>query len=191
MIKSRLLGAVYAVLLTAIPFSTVHAITVQVEFSGDFTDNTGDFATPGVISPVGLISGLFRYEATAIDAAPSSSAVDYVDLEIFGFAYTTDNFITDYLAGLMEFCAGEPLQGACGIGPRLDRFAIKWDWDGGTPRLLDMKYSVASINDYWILDLDTADYSLSITAVPVPAAVWLFGSGLLGLAGIARRKQTA
>jgi hypothetical protein len=29
------------------------------------------------------------------------------------------------------------------------------------------------------------------TAVPVPAAVWLFGSGLLGLVGIARRKKTA
>jgi len=28
----------------------------------------------------------------------------------------------------------------------------------------------------------------SISAVPVPAAVWLFGSGLIGLAGIARRK---
>jgi hypothetical protein len=27
--------------------------------------------------------------------------------------------------------------------------------------------------------------------VPVPAAVWLFGSGLLGLAGIARRKKAA
>jgi len=27
--------------------------------------------------------------------------------------------------------------------------------------------------------------------VPVPAAVWLFGSGLLGLIGIARRKKTA
>ena len=25
--------------------------------------------------------------------------------------------------------------------------------------------------------------------VPVPAAVWLFGSGLLGLVGIARRKK--
>ncbi|MEN8108052.1 MAG: VPLPA-CTERM sorting domain-containing protein, partial [Pseudomonadota bacterium] len=24
--------------------------------------------------------------------------------------------------------------------------------------------------------------------VPVPAAVWLFGSGLIGLAGVARRK---
>ena len=29
----------------------------------------------------------------------------------------------------------------------------------------------------------------TISAVPVPAAVWLFGSGLLGLAGMARRKK--
>lgn len=37
------------------------------------------------------------------------------------------------------------------------------------------------------------DYTLTYTvaAVPVPAAVWLFGSGLLGLVGIARRKKTA
>lgn len=30
-----------------------------------------------------------------------------------------------------------------------------------------------------------------INPVPVPAAVWLFGSGLVGLAGIARRKKQA
>jgi len=30
-----------------------------------------------------------------------------------------------------------------------------------------------------------------VTAVPVPAAVWLFGSGLLGLIGISRRKKYA
>ncbi len=29
------------------------------------------------------------------------------------------------------------------------------------------------------------------SAVPVPAAVWLFGSGLLGLVGVARRKKAA
>jgi len=28
------------------------------------------------------------------------------------------------------------------------------------------------------------------TVIPVPAAVWLFGSGLLGLVGVARRKRT-
>jgi hypothetical protein len=31
--------------------------------------------------------------------------------------------------------------------------------------------------------------TVAAAAVPVPAAVWLFGSGLLGLAGVARRKK--
>jgi hypothetical protein len=31
---------------------------------------------------------------------------------------------------------------------------------------------------------------LAVTTVPVPAAVWLFGSGLLGLIAVARRKTT-
>jgi len=35
-----------------------------------------------------------------------------------------------------------------------------------------------------------AVYGGDVAAVPVPAAVWLFGSGLLGLIGIARRKKT-
>ena len=33
-------------------------------------------------------------------------------------------------------------------------------------------------------------FSISIPQVPVPAAVWLFGSGLIGLIGIARRKKS-
>lgn len=31
-------------------------------------------------------------------------------------------------------------------------------------------------------------YQLTVTAVPLPAAAWLFGSGLLGLAGLRRKK---
>jgi len=31
--------------------------------------------------------------------------------------------------------------------------------------------------------------NFKLTAVPVPAAVWLFGSGLIGLVGLARRKK--
>ena len=31
--------------------------------------------------------------------------------------------------------------------------------------------------------------SLTVGAVPIPSAVWLFGSGLIGLVGVARRKQ--
>ncbi len=34
----------------------------------------------------------------------------------------------------------------------------------------------------------TTSGSITVTAVPLPGAVWLFGSGLLGLMGMARRK---
>jgi hypothetical protein len=34
-------------------------------------------------------------------------------------------------------------------------------------------------------------YGIEISQVPLPAAVWLFGSGLLGMIGIARRKKAA
>jgi len=33
--------------------------------------------------------------------------------------------------------------------------------------------------------------TVNVSAVPVPAAVWLFGSGLIGLVGIARRRNPA
>lgn len=47
----------------------------------------------------------------------------------------------------------------------------------------------AVTTDY-ILFAEWQATELPIAAVPVPAAAWLFGSGLLGLAGIARRKTT-
>ena len=42
------------------------------------------------------------------------------------------------------------------------------------------------------LDLSTLTYDglAYVSSVPVPAAVWLFGSGLIGLLGVARRKQS-
>ena len=38
---------------------------------------------------------------------------------------------------------------------------------------------------------ELGQYGIEISQVPVPAAVWLFGSGLIGLVGIARRKKAA
>ena len=58
-------------------------------------------------------------------------------------------------------------------------------------------------NSAWVFDMSNGNqvaidkdftfyawavHSGDVSAVPVPAAVWLFGSGLLGLAGFARRK---
>lgn len=43
-------------------------------------------------------------------------------------------------------------------------------------------------NASWTFSAESASsYSMSITEVPIPAAAWLFGSALVGLAGIRRK----
>ena len=56
--------------------------------------------------------------------------------------------------------------------------------------------SVGNVGSAWVA-FDgtpyTEVYNIAVTpsAIPVPAAVWLFGSGLLGLVGVARRRKSA
>ena len=45
--------------------------------------------------------------------------------------------------------------------------------------------SLLAIGEYPHLD------NVSVNAVPIPAAFWLFGTGLIGLVGVARRKVTS
>jgi hypothetical protein len=63
----------------------------------------------------------------------------------------------------------------------------------GTPDWNDGYWTVGTSTAYyedWITSyVPTAMFGIS--AVPIPASVWLFGSGLLGLVGIARRKKAA
>lgn len=51
-------------------------------------------------------------------------------------------------------------------------------WNGSSGTYIDLS-----------MDTDRLVLNGDISAVPIPAAVWLFGSGLLALFGIARRKQ--
>ena len=41
----------------------------------------------------------------------------------------------------------------------------------------------------WRLPSSDINGDVGASVVPVPAAVWLFGSGLIGLLGVARRKR--
>jgi hypothetical protein len=51
--------------------------------------------------------------------------------------------------------------------------------------------SFLSFDDFDSMYGEWTNLNLTVvpTVVPVPAAVWLFGSGLLGLVGIARSKK--
>ncbi len=66
-----------------------------------------------------------------------------------------------------------------------------FDFDGQTPISLSDWCQPASHCDmgtYWRVNLDGVS-SASPAPVPVPAAVWLLGSGLLGLLGFSKRKN--
>ena len=60
-------------------------------------------------------------------------------------------------------------------------YDINGDYIGGTP--------FDGIRGYINIGSGNSLTVTSIEAVPVPAAVWLFGSGLIGLIGVARRKK--
>ena len=63
--------------------------------------------------------------------------------------------------------------------------------------LYDLAYSATAgdFDSYFTNIISNAEFTgvwdttVTISSVPVPAAVWLFGSGLLGLIGFARRKS--
>jgi len=54
--------------------------------------------------------------------------------------------------------------------------------------LIDVKFAGGSTGgpDKWA---DITSFNVNVTPIPIPAAVWLFGSGLLGLVGVARRRR--
>lgn len=62
------------------------------------------------------------------------------------------------------------------------------DVDGGVDILLNAPCGAAAgcVSDYFI---DNISVTADVAAVPVPAAAWLFGSSLLGLVGMAKRKK--
>ena len=45
--------------------------------------------------------------------------------------------------------------------------------------------------DDWASEIAFDDVQLSVSAVPVPAAAWLFGTALIGLVGFGKRRKTA
>jgi len=75
--------------------------------------------------------------------------------------------------------------------------AMGWDFSlvAGETALIELVLSeMAPASGFFLSHSDPASnatiyLSSSLTAIPVPAAAWLFGSGLLGLAGIAGRMR--
>lgn len=64
-------------------------------------------------------------------------------------------------------------------------------WDITDTGIVSTRYGRIAIDSPWFPgSFMTFNVDLSPNPVPIPSAVWLFGSGLLGLIGVARRKKS-
>ena len=102
----------------------------------------------------------------------------------------------DFTVGTQSFT--EAMDTAGGLGPTLFFFdgelsEIKYDTKFGTLGIFFSSIDFFEGNDdagnamggNW----DLMSYTVSPVVVPVPAAIWLFGSGLLALSGISRKQN--
>jgi len=76
---------------------------------------------------------------------------------------------------------GEVIYSSTNIIPNQEATLYQFNWQS-----ID-EVIVTTSGGTGIFVMDDLEYSLS--AVPVPPAIWLFGSGLIGLIGLARRKR--
>jgi hypothetical protein len=199
--KSRLLGAVCACVLTVIT-SVSQAISLQNGDVLSFTTAAGSgasgtvgegagllFDSTGLDALNGLILGSSQPGIPDIDQTWTStvagvsgnhrttSSVDVLSastLDFSGWVMTLVGGGTDFAFGATQGIADYTFNGT--------NFTINYHWD-----------AVSDNGGVGLGDANVTVYDLTlagtVSSVPVPAAIWLFGSGLLGLIGIARRRK--
>ena len=149
------------------------------------------------------------YDQTVIDIV-SVSAIDafwswsddvvsgpgFVDLNIqsfnTGFSPVTNNLITFEFAGVANGMTDITISQAEAGMPNDGLWAYYNPWTYNDASYTPYYYCVDACTAPAVANTGTIALSTmtsTITVVPVPAAVWLFMSGLLGLVAVQRRKQ--
>ena len=127
-------------------------------------------------------TGLFNAIDYGLQAGDVLSGTDlYHDNDASGTFTAGDTYLTD--VGSVATPYSDTLQ------------LLPADMQGATP-MAGTEASIGFIDGPFpgiqgMLDIGSGNslHVTSVSAVPVPTAVWLFGSGLLGLIGVARRKS--
>ena len=216
--RSLLSGAICACAITAFTMPAA-AVTIDYSNTSgssinlDPTDNCGGSGTVGCFSFSsgnnivitsgtasgfsGGISGLFGVGAITTSGLQETANVNGTgSLSIFdgGQILTADLSWVDIAsfatAGVLNTLGTANLSNIVYGGSNGDLVAL-FNAGTGTQTATFQFTSPTSLTDLFTTSttVTSTSFSGSIASIPIPATVWLFGSGLLGLVGMARRKK--
>ena len=149
-------------------FATPHSVILWDSSGVQLASVTVQAGTASPIGPgsIGGSASVFRYENLA---SPISL--------VAGESYFISAF---FAANSFDRAPADPFQGALVFDSRINSTGLRFGITGShvfpTGTSTGFLFSAAS-------------FLIAPSPVPVPAAVWLFGSALIGLMGVARRKR--
>ncbi|BCO30048.1 hypothetical protein TspCOW1_01510 [Thiohalobacter sp. COW1] len=135
-----------------------------------------------------MLSNFSVTDQTAVGPAVDSNIPAYITgANTDWFNAAPDNYVTDIPDGDRSHFGetnvyGNGLVNGVSLGDSYDFLYSQVGFFAGTKN--------GQLGSWNLATNGTLSYD-AVSAVPVPAAVWLFGSGLIGLVGIARRRKQA
>jgi hypothetical protein len=194
--KSRLLGALCAILFTLISASTEASIvgqSVTMSYDSAITSSSNNIADTQT-SVIG--TGVEFIARSPLAPNLDLFEVDFADstLTITALHTLTDSTFMEFNWDfLINAPSGLVFTEASIISNTL--FSIP-PFTFAVDPTLTVNSQLLSVNQFMSCGVGTCtvtdggSLNIAFTVVPVPAAVWLFASGLLGLVGMARRKRS-
>lgn len=180
------------------------------EYTFDFNHASSDMKLTWNGSMIHIFGTAFGGEDNGAGYAPSTTAVWTIDFTYNAGVSTSANggvddvvvnahhqnfgtlsgalgdfALRDHTDGVLSFTFGDE----DGSGHREFNGISGWGWLDYCNT--DVHECAQDGTDWVPTHITASDWLFTATPVPVPAAVWLFGSGLIGLACIARRRKAA
>jgi hypothetical protein len=181
-----------------LPAGAAQAVVIQLDVANNASPTDPPWATVTINE---LVNGDIRFTVALSDSADFSKGqasieqfgfnVDRIDPDNLSFTDMSDGFSVRKAGATMSRFGGfdVAIRGDMGFGLDPLSFTIVSAGDSIA------SYTHALTNKGFLfaakLSKDAPMAFIASSAVPLPAAVWLFGSGLLGIIGMARRKRTA
>lgn len=214
---ASLITILISILMTCLP---AHAAVVSLAPDADTYIEVGDsdnqLANHGsdptlALSKFSIFSDLDLLIRFDLSSIPSGATINSATLSLFeatnpfsptgdiwDLANVTSNWDENTVSGFSPLSTGSPVMVNGATSPVIDVTNFVIDWVNNGVNNYGLWISTNNPNSFGNFhsreSLTGTIPSLDInftTAVPIPAAIWLFGSGLVGLIGISRRKKAA